>query len=465
MAALAFRRRPAIFLECGPIGQNDTIFALASGRGRAGVAVVRVSGPAAGPALECLSGNLPHPREASLRTIVSRETREVLDRGLVLWMPAPASFTGEDVAELHLHGGPAVIAAVLGELAEQPGLRASEAGEFTRRAFHNGRLDLTQVEALADLIAAETDAQRRQAQRQMDGALSRAYEAWRADLIQCLAYQEAEIDFPDESDVPDDVAQGMRRSLERLIAEIAGALRDERRGERLRDGFQVVIAGRPNVGKSSLLNALARRDAAIVSETAGTTRDVIEVHLDLAGYPVTLVDTAGLRDADDLVEREGVERARRHLGDADLVLWVSDAEDLKRGRPEDLDDTAPVCLVINKSDLGEAENARAAAGLDARVVLSAKTGAGMADLVAILAEAAETGLSAGEASVVTRARHRDALEDCRSHMVAAVQAWGGEPELVAEDLRLAARALGRVTGRVDVEDLLDVIFRDFCIGK
>lgn len=448
-------------------GADQTIFAMASGRGRAGVAVVRVSGPGAAGALTALAGDLPAPRTAVVRALVSRETNDLLDTGLVIWMPGPGSFSGEDVCELHLHGGPAVVAAVLDELGRLPGLRPADAGEFTRRAFHNGRLDLTQVEALADLINADTDAQRRQAQRQMGGAVSEIYETWRRELIQCLAYQEAEIDFPDEGDVPEDVTARTKATLDALITGIDVALQDERRGERLRDGFRVVIAGRPNVGKSSLLNAIAERDAAIVSEYAGTTRDVIEVHLDLKGYPVSLIDTAGLRDAADAVEREGVARARGRIEDADLVLWVTDPEDILVGRPEDVSACGRVWPILNKADLmtSQADRPDLPPQISHGTPVSAKTGDGLRELITKLATEVADSFAGGEAVVVTRSRHRKALQDCRVHALAALAGWDGEAELVAEDLRLASRDLGRVTGRVDVDDLLDVIFRDFCIGK
>ncbi len=386
---------------------------------------------------------------------------------MVLWMPGPASFTGEDVAEFHVHGGPAVVAAVLEALGAFVGLRPAEPGEFTRRAFANGKLDLTQVEGLADLIDADTEAQRRQAQRQFSGDAAGIYEAWRAGLVRCLAYVEAEIDFPDEGDVPEDVASEMRDTLAELSNALDTALQDERRGERLRDGLRVVIAGRPNVGKSSLLNALAQRDAAIVSETAGTTRDVIEVHMDLQGYPVSLIDTAGLRDASDGVEREGVARARGRIEDADLVLWVTDPEDVSHGRPGEVAGSGSMWTVMNKIDLMNGDKGGGAhLGASSRFFdVSARTGEGLGGLIDAVSSAAADMLAGSEGVLVTRARHRTALQDCRAHMTAALEAWNGEPELLAEDLRLAARALGRITGRVDVEDLLDVIFADFCIGK
>ena len=296
------------------MGQGDTIAAQATAPGRAGIAVIRISGPQAGSILDALSGGpRPSPRQATLTAFKRPGDRELLDRGLALWFPAPHSFTGEDVAELHGHGGLAVVAALLAEITHFPGCRLAEPGEFTRRAFDNGKLDLTQVEGLADLVNAEAEAQRKQAMRQLDGALGLLYEGWRAELIGAMARIEAGIDFPDE-DLPDDLLGRQRSALAALVDEIARHLADDHRGERLRDGFHIVILGAPNVGKSSLLNALARREAAIVSERAGTTRDVVEVHLDLGGYPVILADTAGLRHSGDSIESEGMRRALRAIG-------------------------------------------------------------------------------------------------------------------------------------------------------
>ena len=307
---------------------RDTIFALSSGRPPAAIAVVRISGPHARVALEALSGRVPQPRQASLARLRDPDGGESLDEALALWFPAPRSETGEDMAELQLHGGRAVIAAVLAALHRLPGFRPAEAGEFTRRAFENGRLDLTAVEGLADLIGAETEAQRRQAYRQLKGMLGDRAETWRGRLIQALALVEAGIDFSDEADVPDELIRPALAIARELHDEIANALAQAGRGERLRDGLVVAIAGPPNAGKSTLLNRIAKREAAIVSPFAGTTRDVIEVHLDLGGYPVTLLDTAGMRDTDDPVEQEGVRRARERAAAADLVLWVTEA-----GRP------------------------------------------------------------------------------------------------------------------------------------
>ena len=454
----------------------DTIFALASAPGRAGVAVMRLSGPAAGPAAVAIAGvKNPAPRRAIRCRMVDPADGSPLDDGLLIWFPAPASFTGEDVAELHIHGGRATVEAVAGVLAAQPGLRLAEPGEFSKRAFLAGKIDLTEAEALADLVDAGTDAQRRQALRQLGGGLSARLEGWRTALIGCLAHTEAWIDFPDE-DLPADVADAARARIAGLEAEIRVFLADNRRGERLRDGLQVAILGAPNVGKSSLLNVIAAREAAIVSELAGTTRDVIEVHLDLGGWPVTLADTAGLRhaaDAADAVEREGMRRALDRAAAADLRLAVFAAGGTA-GAPDraSLDLVAGGALaVVNKIDLGGADPLAGLPGAAGAVRVSARTGDGVRELLGRIEAAArdlfEGASGAGGPAPLTRLRHRTALTDCAGALARAVAtaADEGAAELVAEDLRLAARALGRVTGRVDVEDLLDVIFADFCIGK
>ena len=441
---------------------TDTIYALASGRGAAAVAVLRVSGPAAGRTLTAFAGRLPAARRATVAPLRVPGTGERLDTGLVLWFPAPASATGEDLAELHIHGGRAVTEGVLGALAGQPGLRLAEPGEFTRRAFENGKLDLTAAEGVADLVAAQTAAQRRLALRQLDGELGAVYEDWRTRLLEVLAHAEAYIDFPDE-DLPAGAAPATSDTVRTLSRAIAGHLDDSHRGERLRDGLQVAIIGAPNVGKSSLMNRLARRDVAIVAATAGTTRDVIEVQLDLAGYPVVIADTAGLREGTGDVEIEGIRRARARAEAADMRIAVFDAATW----PTVDDATAALVntdtvVVLSKSDLAPPP-ASARLGEAPTIAVSAVTGAGVDILLDELAGAAASRLELTEAPSLTRARHRVALVDC----LAALQRsrTASLPELAVEDLRLAVRALGRITGRVDVEDILDVIFRDFCIGK
>lgn len=425
---------------------DDTIFALASGRGRAGVAVMRLSGPLSGVALDRLARR-PVPRLATLALLRDPATAEVVDQALVLWFPGPASFTGQDVAELHIHGGRAVVqrlSAILLSL----GLRPAEPGEFTRRAFEAGKLDLSQAEAIADLVDAETEAQRRQALRQLDGALGRLYEGWRDRLKVLLARLEALIDFPDEG--LDDAIEGeVMTGTEALLIQIRDHLADGHRGERLRDGFEIAIIGAPNVGKSSLLNRLARSDVAIVSDIPGTTRDVIEVALDLGGYRVVLIDTAGLRETDDPIEREGVRRARARAEAADLRLLV-----INPGDPVPPMDTPRTLILLNKADLGEGRG----------MAISALTGEGIDQLLDEISSHVATRLEPGEAPALTRARHRLAVEEAADNLDRALLP-GLPAELRAEDLRLALRALGRVVGAVDVEDLLDVIFLEFCIGK
>ncbi|MCJ7526838.1 MAG: tRNA uridine-5-carboxymethylaminomethyl(34) synthesis GTPase MnmE [Methyloceanibacter sp.] len=447
------------------VPQPDTILALASGPGLAAIAVIRVSGPRTRDALEAFCGGVPPPRHAALRDIGPPRASK-LDRGLVLFFSAPASFTGEDMAELQLHGSRAVTRAVIDALLTLPGIRLAEPGAFARRAFENGKLDLTEVEGLADLIAAETEAQRGQALAQSEGSLRRLYEGWRADLLGAQALMEAGLDFADEADVATDVSVKAGAIVAVLLDSIARHLADNR-GERLRDGVRIVIAGPPNAGKSSLLNALAKRDVAIVSEEAGTTRDVIEVHLDLAGIPVILTDTAGIREAQGKVEEAGIERALARVEDADLVLWLVDATAPAWSAPLDVRGTTvgqvwttggQVC-VLNKIDL-----ATVASGPD-RIEISAKTGAGVDRLIAALAARAAQLAEIGTGSpLMTRARHRTELESAQ----AALDRFGDSslsPELKAEELRIAARHLGRLTGHIDVEEVLGAIFAEFCIGK
>jgi tRNA modification GTPase len=389
-----------------------------------------------------------------------------IDQGLVLWFPGPGSFTGEDVLELQIHGGRAVMAALLDALSGLAGLRPADPGEFTRRAFLNGRLDLTAVEGLADLIDAETRAQARQALRQLDGALGRLYEGWRQRLLRALARIEAEIDFAPEEDVPENLIEVIRPDVCRLSAEIAAHLVDGHRGERLRAGLTVAVVGPPNAGKSSLVNRLARRDVAIVTPLPGTTRDVLEVHLDLAGYPVMMLDTAGLREAADVIEAEGVRRARARAEAADLRLLMFDGVAWPDLDPETLalvdDDAVPV---LNKCDLRRVAGPIRVRG---RAVLpvSCLTGEGIPELLDILAERAASLLAAGDEPLLTRARHRAALRDAAAALSSFTSAPPGiELALLAEDLRLATRAVGRITGEVAVEHLLDEIFAEFCIGK
>ena len=403
---------------------------------------------------------LPVPRRLVMRALRDPVTAEEIDRCLVVWFEAPNTETGEMMAELHLHGGRAVTQAALAALGKLGFCRLAEPGEFTRRAFENGKLDLTRAEAIADLVAAETDQQRRQALQQMDGALHRLYEEWRTIGLRALAHLEAAIDFPDE-DLPTGLGEEVRAAILQLQGEIATHL-DDRRGERLREGISIAIIGPPNAGKSSLLNLLARRDAAIVSETAGTTRDVIEVHLDLGGWPVVLADTAGLRATTDAIEQEGVRRARARAEAADLRLLVLDAAADWRAAMAELTavgahwNPARDIVVVNKIDLASIDAVGVAA-------LSTRSGAGLPELLVRLERAAATLMDEGGPPPLTRARHREALMEAEACLGRALVA--PEVALAAEDLRLALRALGRITGTVRIDELLDVIFRDFCIGK
>lgn len=449
---------------------RGTIFALSSAPGRSGVAVIRISGREAGPALTALAGNMPAPRYASLRSIRDPASGEPLDRGIVLWFPGPESFTGEDVAELHIHGGRAVVTAVLDALDSLDHVAPAQPGDFTRRAFENGRLDLVGAEGLADLVVADTQAQRRQAIQQMSGEVSALYDGWRDRLIRELAYFEAQIDFPDEGDVPEDLVTASRRRVAALAAELGRHLDDGRRGERLRDGVRIVIAGEPNAGKSSLLNQLARRDVAIVSEEAGTTRDVIEVQVDLGGVAAIVADTAGLRIARGRVETEGVRRAEQRIADADVVVAVFDGSaDIGacRDAVERARASGNAILVANKSDLFDISDLEEkTAGWDGPLfAISARTGEGLDAVIEALTSTARDMAGTGEDIAVTRLRHRRALEDCRDALERTLGADPDFPELAGEDLRRAVHALARVTGRVDVEDLLGAIFADFCIGK
>ncbi|XP_014793449.1 PREDICTED: tRNA modification GTPase GTPBP3, mitochondrial, partial [Calidris pugnax] len=464
---------------------GDTIFALSSGHGRCGVAVIRASGPGSRGALQSLTDppELPPPRVLALRRIRDPDTAETLDRGLVVWFSGPQSFTGEDCAELHVHGGPAVVSGVLRALGRLPGLRPAEPGEFTRRAFRRGKLDLTAAEGLGDLIRAETEAQRRQALRQMEGELGRLYQRWTETLTQALAHLEAYIDFSEDDNVEEEVLSQVDATVRALEQEISAHLQDGRRGELLRGGVHAVIAGPPNVGKSSLLNLLCQRPAAIVSPVAGTTRDVVEVALNVGGYPLVLSDTAGLRDATDPVEQEGVSRARDRLQQADLVLAVLDATTVAT-EPVGLGAAlgsllppstipTPCILVLNKADLlrggsGGALRDACAQGnpLPPTTLLSCKTGEGLDHLLELLGQqlARLCGDPLAGSPGLTQSRHGLHLGDC----LAALARYGrerGDLGLAAERLRLARRHLGRITGQVGAEDILDIIFKDFCVGK
>lgn len=445
----------------------DTIFALASGIGMAGVAVVRISGPGAFDALEKLTGKaIPEPRLAALRELKDPGSAARLDKALVLVFEAPASFTGEHIVELHLHGGPSVIAGVLDALVAMQGLRLAEAGEFSKRAFENGKLDLTEAEGLNDLIHAQTAAQREQALAQLDGGLKDLYEDWRAKLVRHLAHLEADIDFPDE-DLPEGVSGAVLPDILSLRENLAQYLVDGRRGEALREGFRIVILGEPNAGKSTLLNALARSDVAIVSDEEGTTRDAIEVQLDLGGFPVRLIDTAGLRETDGEIEKEGIRRALKKAEDADLKLLLVRADvwpKLPDGSEDLLDDKTMV--LVTQTDRvsmfhvkhGEHDNHEI-------IQVSVKEDHGLEDLFGKLSSYVASAMAPRELPSLTRIRHRKALEECVEHLERFEDNAGFDAVLAAEDVRMAARALGQITGRVGVEDMLDIVFGDFCIGK
>ena len=437
---------------------DDVIFALASGMGRASVALIRVSGSRVADLFGGLvDGARPRPRRAELRRLIDPVSEQQIDLALVLWFPAPRSFTGEDVVEFHVHGGRAVIDGVMGVLTSMRGFRPAEAGEFSRRAFRNGKMDLTEAEAIADLIDADTAAARRQALWQLQGGLSEIYQSWRSDLIELVALAEASLDFSDEP-IPGDLEIRIRQGAAELRGALDAHLAGGDHAERLRDGLRVVLSGPPNVGKSSLLNALARRDAAIVTDIPGTTRDVLEVKLDLGGYPVTLYDTAGIRDSEDPIEQEGVRRARAVAADADVVIDVRDAMAPKTCAAVGPTVSAAARLVFwNKIDQSPAPVE--SGGIEG----SAKSGEGLLELESALTRLAKRAIDDQPAPAITRARHRAAVRDAAAALGRALEAPA--PELAAEDLRLALRALGRVVGVVDVEDVLDRIFGAFCIGK
>jgi tRNA modification GTPase len=445
--------------------REQTIFALSSGRPPSAISIVRVSGPQARAALASLAGKVPEPRMAS-RVLLRDRGRGPIDDAVVLWFPGPASATGEDVAEFHVHGGRAVLAALFAALSDFENVRAAEPGEFTRRGFENGKLDLTEAEALDDLIHADTERQRRQALRQLKGLLGERARDWRTRIIEASALIEAGIDFSDEGDIPAELIAPALARVASLRDEIEEVLAAQGRSERLRDGVVVAITGPPNVGKSTLINQLARREVAIVSPHAGTTRDVIEVQLDLDGYPLTVIDTAGIRETTDPVEQEGVRRARRRAAEADLVLWMIDAEHQENGDAED----ASVWVVRNKIDLdaaggGVAPVAGGLRGTGAALEISAIRGEGVPELIAALVGFARDYFGSREDSLIGRERQRKLLQETVHSLQRCISVMGSGEELAAEELRAAAHCLGQLLGRVDVEDVLDVIFREFCVGK
>ena len=440
---------------------KETIFAPATAPGKSGVAIVRISGPQARQALILLSGHDDWtPNMAWLCTLRHPQSGGVIDRALALYFQAPHSFTGEDVAELHVHGSLAVMRELMQTLGKMDGMRPAEPGEFSRRAFLNGKMDLIEAEGLADLIDAETSSQKTQALRQMQGELSTHYDALRERIVKALAHLEAYIDFPDE-EIPESAIANLGQEIELLKATITAALDDHRRGEKLRSGISVVILGAPNAGKSSLLNALAKRDAAIVSHRAGTTRDAIEVHMEIAGFPVILTDTAGLRETGDDIEEEGVKRALARAKDADLKLVLFDGGQDPDARSLALIDEDSI-LIISKSDIPISENLISKLKPMKSIQISTKTGAGMKELLGEIERRIASDYS-GEGLIITRARHRSALEAALSDLTRLK--LDAPLELTCEELRRAAASVGKITGKIAVDDILDVVFKSFCIGK
>ena len=453
--------------------QTDTIIALASAHGAAGVAVVRVSGPYTLKLIECLTGlTEPTPRLACYVKFQDPKTDQLLDEGILIYFKGPHSFTGEDVAEFHLHGSKAIVDRMIERSILTGFVRMADHGEYSKRAYLNGKIDLTEAEGIADLVAAETEAQADLALNQMQGGLRLLYEGWAERLTRSLAYMEASIDFSDEDDIEESLMEQSKPALETVLQGVRAHLNDNNRGERLRDGIEIAILGPPNAGKSSLINTLARREAAIVSDIAGTTRDLIEVHLNLGGYPVILIDTAGLHEARDKIEQEGIRRALARADEADLKLLLLTSDDLFGGdlvggdlvadkTLKNLAQSGDTLTVLNKIDLNQSAHLTE---IEPDLRMSVETGEGLDHLLQIITEKVKERFeTARRQPFITRRRHRETLEQVRLYLKRA--AANHVQELKAEDVRLAVRALGRLTGRVDVEDLLDVIFRDFCIGK
>ncbi|MEM8839308.1 MAG: tRNA uridine-5-carboxymethylaminomethyl(34) synthesis GTPase MnmE [Pseudomonadota bacterium] len=441
---------------------NDTIYALSSGNPPSGVAVIRVSGPKALLALDCLTtADLPPIRTAKVMTLSDPEDGTAIDEALVLCFQGPKSFTGEDVVEIQCHGGRAVINALFGVFSSLPGYRIADPGEFTRRAFLQGKLDLVETEGLADLINSETEEQRKLAVRQMGGHLSETYSAWRSQLIRLRAFIEAELDFADEEDVPGSVSDQVWDGVAEIVAEMRSALAKADVGERIRSGLAVVIAGPPNVGKSSLLNALAGREAAIVTDIEGTTRDAIDVHLDLRGMALKVTDTAGIRPTEDPVEKIGIERSFERMRAADIVVWMGEAEG-SGSREIPVAGLNDVIFVLNKADRLSDRGRSIRDRYDC--VMSINRGEGIDEFVGVLEGRVGAFRYESEDALITRQRHRECVADG----IAALEGALDQQlplEIRAEQLRLASDAMARILGVIDVEDLLDVVFGEFCIGK
>ena len=433
---------------------SKTIYALSSAPGKAGIAVIRVSGPDARRIGNIFNIGLPEPKKVQISKLVHPYTGHFVDKALVTFFESPNSFTGENMVELSIHGGKAIKDLIFSIFASEENFIYAEPGEFTRRAFLNGKLDLLEVEGLADLIDAETEFQRKQAFDQMEGKLSSLYSKWKGQLVKNLSYLEASIDFVEE-EIPSDLIINQIEDIREVLNDLRIHLDDSNKGERLRDGFHIIIAGSPNTGKSSLLNHLSRRDIAIVSDEAGTTRDSLDAYLDINGFPVIITDTAGIRKAKTEVENIGIKKSQTKMNEADLVLWLMDSSiNTNNQIPNGIKDKS--IEVWTKSDIALDKNKE--------ILISTKKNKGITQLIDIIGKYVEKGCRT-EGLYITRSRHRDALEKTKNHLLTIVENDQSEVEVIAEELRSAVNSLGRITGHVDAEDLLDVIFRDFCIGK
>ena len=442
-----------------------TIYALSTGPGISGIAVIRVSGKNTAEVVKKVTGNkLPNPREATRRKFNQINTNELIDEGVLLWFPGPNSYTGEDLAEFHVHGSTAVISALHSSISKIKNCRLAEPGEFTKRAFQNGKINLLKAESIGDLISSETEIQRKQAIKIMNGNSSDKFNSWREKLLKILSYVEAKIDFPEE-DLPKDVLHEITENSKRVSSEIQKVLKDQKVGEIIREGFKIAIVGPTNAGKSSLLNYLSKRDVAIVSEIAGTTRDVIETHLNLDGYPVIVSDTAGIRDSKDEIEKKGIKLALKSAEEADLRLVVIEPKNLDfTGFLKDLFDKNSI-LIINKSDLLKKQLDPEIKKLD-HVLISIIKNSNLDILIKKIIKKLKDKFISSEDILITRERHRQHLEQCVEHLINfADKNKNDDLDKGAEDLRLATRHLGMIVGKVDVEEILGSIFNDFCIGK